>query len=85
MKALGFLVALALLGGIAGCGTTGSIVNPQGTAYVVATKVNAGGAYKLLRGDGVACKVSAHNVSFPSVVFSLKGDDCVVEVAGEGE
>ena len=67
--------AAAIVGAIlaiAGCGTVDSIKNSDKTDFVLISHSAAGGAYKLIRGQTAACKLSMHGITgLIQAVFSI--------------
>jgi hypothetical protein len=63
------------------CGTTSTLRGEQQTDYVLASFSQAGGAWKLIRGKAVACKLSSHGTNPPAYTVELTKDGCVVRAS----
>ncbi|MCB1689606.1 MAG: hypothetical protein KDI33_14020 [Halioglobus sp.] len=74
--------AAAIVGAIlaiAGCGTVDSIKNSDKTDFVLISHSAAGGAYKLIRGQTAACKLSMHGITGLSYEITVKTGECTVQ------
>ncbi|HXK56873.1 MAG TPA: hypothetical protein PLZ16_09520 [Gammaproteobacteria bacterium] len=72
------LLIFALLT-MTGCGTVDSIKNSDKTDFVLVSHSQAGGAYKLIRGQTAACKLSMHGITGLNYQITVKDGECVVE------
>ena len=71
-------IALAMLCvTLCACGTTSTIRGEQNTDYVLVSMSKAGGAYKLIRGEVTACKISMHGTN-PGYAVDFDGKTCEV-------
>ena len=65
--------------GLTGCGTVDSIKNSDKTDFVLISHSAAGGAYKLIRGQTAACKLSMHGITGLSYEITVKTGECTVQ------
>ena len=78
MKQIATVLLCVLL---SACGTTSTLRGEQQTDYVLASFSQAGGAWKLIRGKAVACKLSSHGTNPPAYNVELTADGCSVVVS----
>ena len=77
MKALLVVLCLAL----AGCGTSSTLRGDQQTDYVIASHAEIGGVWKMVRGGGQTCKLTAHGISGLKYKVTLTEGQCSVEAS----
>lgn len=65
---------------LASCGTVSTFRGEQQTDYVLASRTQASGVWKLIRGGAVACKISTHGTN-PGYTIEFDGDTCRVSAA----
>lgn len=65
---------------LTGCGTIGTISNPEDTDFVVISQSEAGGVYRLISGETVVCKLSKHGVTGLNYNIVFEDGKCKVEV-----
>ncbi len=73
-------VVAAAVSLLAGCGVVDSVKNSEATDYVMVTSSQAGGAYRVLRGDLQLCKLTKHGVSGFGYSLILSDGRCEVRV-----
>lgn len=73
------VVAMCLL--LTGCGTIGSISNPEDTDFVVVSQSEAGGVVKMIKGSTSVCKLSKHGVTGLNYKIQFENGECKVEAS----
>lgn len=64
------VICLAL---VTGCGTTASIRSPEDTDFVMVSSSQAGGVWRMIRGQTTVCKMTKHGVT--GLQYEIESND----------
>lgn len=58
---------------VTGCGTTASIRSPDDTDFVMVSSSQAGGVWRMIRGQTTVCKMTKHGVT--GLQYEIESND----------
>lgn len=77
------LLLVVLCIALASCGTTSAIKGEQATNYVIGSCFQAGGVYKLLRGELSGCKATFHGINLKEFLIEKSGTTWTMTVGDD--
>lgn len=79
VRNLNLPILIFLIVFISGCGVTGSLRNPEDTDFVMVSSSQAGGVWKVIRGQTTICKMTKHGVDELQYEIESSDGSCKVK------